>query len=49
LLAVGWVWVDDRLAELAPADTDERFGIIGGQLERAIRGDLEMPARAGLY
>jgi len=49
LFSVRWVWVDDRLAELAPAGTDEPFGIIGRQLERAIPGDLEMSAEAGLY
>jgi len=45
LSAVKWVGVDDALAELAPAGTNERFGLIGRQLERAIRGDLEMSPR----
>jgi len=37
------------LAELAPAATDERFCIISGQVERAIRSDIEMSAREGLH
>jgi hypothetical protein len=49
LLAVSRVGVDDALAELAPADTNERFGMICRQLKRAIRGDLEMASGEGVH